>query len=166
MTKKNFLIAYAIIAGLIIIDQLSKILIDVYLPLNAEITLIPGFFYITKVYNTGAAWGFGGDNTILLAMISLIASIFGLYFSTRNDFETKKTYSISLCMIVGGALGNMYDRFFTVGGIRKGVVDFISFHFGSYEFPVFNIADSVLVIGVILLMVDLLFFEEKRSKNA
>ena len=69
-------------------------------------------------------------------------------------------------MIVGGALGNMYDRFFTVGGIRKGVVDFISFHFGSYEFPVFNIADSVLVIGVILLMVDLLFFEEKRSKNA
>lgn len=166
MTKKNFLISYAIIAGLIILDQLSKILIDVYLPLNAEITLIPGFFYITKVYNTGAAWGFGGDNTILLAMISLIASIFGLYFSTRNDFKTKKTYSISLCMIVGGALGNMYDRFFTVGGIRKGVVDFISFHFGSYEFPVFNIADSVLVIGVILLMVDLLFFEEKRSKNA
>lgn len=166
MTKKNFLITYAIIAGLIIIDQLSKILIDIYLPLNAEITLIPGFFYITKIYNTGAAWGFGSDNTVMLAMISLIASIIALYFSVKNDFKTKKTYSISLCMIVGGAIGNMFDRFFTVGGLRKGVVDFISFQFGSYKFPVFNIADTVLVIGVILLMVDLLFFEEKRRKNA
>ncbi len=165
MTKKNFWLTALVIAIIVIIDQVSKALIEVNLSESDKITLIPNFFYISLVYNKGAAWGSLSDNTLVLMLISIAASLAGLYFCVKNDFKTKKFYSFALSFIVAGAFGNLYDRLYTVVGAQKGVIDFLEFHFGSYHFPVFNIADSALVIGVILLLVDIIFFEEKR-RNA
>ena len=165
MTKKNFWLTFLVIAIVVILDQVSKALIEVNLTTYDKITVIPNFFYISLLYNKGAAWGSMSDNTPILMLISITATLIGLYFCLKNDFTNKKVYSFALALIVGGAFGNLYDRLYTVVGAQKGVIDFLEFHFGSYVFPSFNIADSALVIGVILLMVDIIFFEEKR-KNA
>lgn len=165
MTKKNFILTFLIFALIIIIDQFTKLYIEETLRVNEEIPVIKNFFYITLVYNTGAAWGIGSNSTLLLTIISSVATVVALVFATKNDFKSKKMYSFALCLIIAGAFGNLYDRFYAVLDIRKGVVDFLEFHFGSYIFPVFNVADMSLVIGVIMLAVDILFLEDRR-KNA
>ena len=166
MTKKNFIISYLVIAFLIILDQVSKAaIISNFKYVGESITIIPNFFYITLVYNTGAAWGIGSNYTIILALISLLAGIVCIYFATKKDFKTKKFYSLAICVIIAGAFGNLIDRTLTIFNKLDGVIDFLSFKFGTYDFPVFNVADMCLVIGVIMLVVDILFFEEKRKKN-
>ena len=165
MTKKNFIISYLIIAVLLIIDCTSKALIENNFFIGEELVIIPNFFYITKIYNTGAAWGMGSSYTYILATISLIAGIVAIYFATRNDFKTRKFYSIALCLIIAGAFGNLIDRTLTVFNILNGVIDFFGFTFGSYDFPIFNVADMCLVIGVIMLVIDILFIDEHRKKK-
>lgn len=167
MTKKNFFITFIIIALLIILDQVSKVLVLENLKIaGTDIPVIGNFFAITLVFNKGAAWGMGDNYTLILAIISLIAGLVAIYFSTKNDFSKRKIYSIALCLIVAGAYGNMIDRFLTVFKVLDGVIDFLSFNFGTYQFPVFNVADMCLVIGVILLVIDIIFLEERRKKNA
>lgn len=163
MRKRDYFLTLGIIIALILLDQIVKLLVLNYISTSDKIPLIPGFISLVKVYNTGMAWGMLDDSTLILALISTIASIVALYFATQNDFSKKKMYSIALCFIIAGALGNMLDRYFTVAGIYKGVVDMFQF---SFDFPVFNIADAVLVIGVIMLLIDILFLESKRNNNA
>lgn len=166
MTKKNFIISYLIIALLIILDSASKALIETFLVRGEEIVLIKNFFYITKIYNSGAAWGMGSGATAGLAVVSLLAGLVALYFAGRNNFKTKKFYSVSLCLIVAGAFGNLIDRTLTIFNQVDGVIDFFGFTFGTYDFPIFNIADMCLVIGVIMLVIDILFIDDLRKKKA
>lgn len=165
MIKKNQIITLIFIVLVILIDQAVKLVVDNYLAIRENLVVIPNFFSITRVYNTGAAWGMFGDSTIVLMIISIVASLVALYASTWNDFKKKKTYSIAICLIVGGAVGNLLDRSFTVAGLYQGVIDMFAFSFGSYDFPVFNVADACLVIGVILLAIDVIFFQEKRRHD-
>ncbi len=165
MTKKTLIISYLIVALLIIIDQVSKALIISNFNTGQSLIVINNFFKITLVYNTGAAWGLGSNYTVLLAIISLVAGIICIYFASKNDFKSKKVYSISLCLIIAGAFGNLIDRALTTFGLLEGVIDFLSFTFGSYEYPVFNVADMCLVIGVIMLLIDILIIEEIRKKK-
>ncbi len=166
MTKKNFWLTYLIIAILIIIDQVTKVVVLTNLKIQGtEIPVIGNFFAITLVFNKGAAWGIGDSYTIILALISLVAGLVAIWYAGKNDFSKKKLYSISLCLIVAGAFGNLIDRTLTVFKVLDGVIDFLSFNFGSYEFPVFNVADMCLVIGVILLVIDIIFLEERRKNN-
>lgn len=160
------LISILIILASLIFDQGTKIIFELNFFEGEVLDLIPNLLYLTKEYNTGGAWSMLNNNTTLLATISLAAAIiFGYFIYKKSDFKTKKIFSISLCLILGGTVGNMIDRFMFVFGARKGVVDFIGVYIFGYRFPIFNVADMCLVIGMILLCVDILFLEEKRKKK-
>lgn len=155
----NFSICFFIVANIIYIDQLSKCIADNNLVYDQINTFIPYLINWRLAYNTGAAWSIFSEHTIVLAFISLIASIIVIYFLKDFNLKTKPIYSLSLAFILGGTVGNMIDRFVS----SKGVVDFIDF--GFMDFPTFNIADSFLVIGTILLAIYIIFFQEKENKK-
>ncbi len=153
--------------GLILIDQLSKLYFELSYSVNDTTVLIKKFLYFTKTYNTGAAWSSFSDSTFFLALLSLAASVvIGMILYKTYNLKTKKLYTSALILMLAGTAGNLIDRFMVTFKARDGVVDFIGVYLGSYEFPVFNLADSFLVVGVILLFVDILFFEDKRKQKA
>lgn len=155
----NFSICFFMVANIIYIDQLSKCIADNNLVYDQIKTFIPHLINWHLAYNTGAAWSIFSEHTIILAYISLIASIVVIYFLKDFNLKTKPVYSLSLTFILGGTVGNMIDRFLS----SNGVVDFIDF--GFMDFPTFNIADSFLVVGTILLAVYIIFFQEKEAKK-
>lgn len=123
-------------------DQFTKILASRSLSLNQSLPLIKGVFHLTLLHNRGAAFGILKDQSLLFIAISVFAVI--LIFSAWRDNKYKKHYfyDLSLALILSGALGNLIDR------IRFGyVVDFLDFRI----WPVFNIADSAITIGAIML---------------
>jgi len=142
MKKKVYLIT---IIG-IILDQISKLLIVSKLPLGESKTIIKKFFYITHVNNTGAAWGMFSNNTILLIIISILFTGFFIYFIEHNKLKLYE--EISSGLILSGIIGNMIDRIF-----RGYVVDFLNIYIFGYDYPVFNIADTFIVVGVIVLCI-------------
>lgn len=126
-------------------DQLLKYLVMSSLTGNQSITVLDGFFYIIHRRNPGAAWSFLANaewGSLVLAILSTIASIVLLILLFRMP---KVQYKVCLTLMASGAIGNLIDR------IRlKSVTDFLDFHFGSYVFPTFNLADICLVVGTIL----------------
>lgn len=136
---------------------------------TGAVTIINNFLYIGRSYNPGAAWSFGatddGTGKIVFMFISLIMS--GLLIFCYAKYYKKCTWlmRIALALMIAGALGNFVDRAFyweSVTGFT-GVVDWILFKFGEYRFPMFNIADSSLVIGVILFLVQIIIDTVKES---
>lgn len=144
---------------LVVIDQISKIQAVQSLTLGEPYIFIKNLLNFNLAYNTGAAWSLCSEHTNILAIISLIACFVILYFFKDFDLKRKPLYSIAIVLILGGTAGNMIDRFFRVDG----VVDFLEF--GFIEFPIFNLADSFLVIGTILLMVSIVFNDFKKEKK-
>lgn len=166
-------ITLLLLGALILSDQLTKYLAQTLLQEGAQKTLIPHILDTTLVYNEGAAWSSFSNATWLLMLLSLVATIVLLYFITKNNWKTKKCYSIAITLMLAGTFGNFIDRFFAVINLQKGVVDMIIFTpldalwqliFKS-GFPIFNIADVCLVIGIVFLAVDMIFFQEKRAKG-
>lgn len=159
-SKKN-LILYACIALLVVVDIVVKRIVQANIELFDTVIFIDGFINFTYVQNKGVAWGIfaEADVTIYLGILSLI---FALAFLALNTFVFKKgknlLYYISFCLIVGGTIGNMIDRLFL-----QYVVDFIKLDFMS--FPVFNIADAFLVVGVILFCVWFLTYTIKEDDS-
>ncbi len=124
------------------IDQFSKYLIMQSVMLNGDIVVIKNFFYITFVKNFGIAFGLFQNSTTFFVIMNSIISIAVIYFLKRS-YKKNRLVAVCLSMILGGALGNLIDR------IRLGyVVDFL--HFTIFP-PVFNIADSAVVIGAFAL---------------
>ncbi len=148
---------YFIITGIIILiaDQLSKYLVIRNIPLNESIEVIPNFFYFTHIINTGAAFGLFQNTAKPLAIVSVVAIILIIVLRAMLPLNFV-FYNISLGFILGGALGNLVDRYF-VGE----VVDFINFVF----FPIFNIADSFIVIGFCLIIILILKEYLKKDKT-
>lgn len=110
--------------------------------------------------NKGAAFSILQGKTIFLILMVSIVSLAILYFLIKYKH---KFLRLSLSLILGGALGNLYDRIFSGGS----VVDFLEFHFGSYVFPTFNVADILVVVGTILLMIYILFlYKEEKPETA
>ncbi len=161
-----------LLGGLLFIDQLTKYLSELLIIKGNQVTLIPHILDTTLTYNTGAAWSFLSDHTWILTVISLIASIVLIYFLTKNDWKKKKCYSAAITLMLAGTFGNFIDRFFSVINIREGVVDMIIFTpldnlwnlITKSSFPIFNFADMCLVIGIVFLAIDIIFFQEKRAK--
>ena len=158
---KWFLKSYLwLIPLLIIIDYVTKV---VCFDTKVNITIINNFLFFKLHGNTGAAWSILEDHPEILAIISVLASIVMIIYIVKSYNKTKLPHRIAVYLILAGTMGNMIDRCFQfVPGTRYynfGVIDFISFKFGTYYFPIFNIADSSLVIGVILLML-LMVIEE------
>ena len=155
MKKKIYLISTI----LLIIDQFVKHLVITNISYSDTIFLVPKFFYLTYVKNTGGAWSIFQDNFIFLLCISIAAIIFFFYYLSK-----KESYSIIeiiyLGLLFGGVLGNFIDRL-----CYHGVVDYLGFIFGSYYFPIFNIADMAVVIGVGLIILEIIFEDYINGKK-
>jgi signal peptidase II len=149
---------YLIALFVILLDQVTKWLIVSNLYLGESITIIDNFFYITSHRNRGAAWGILQGQMWFFYVITVVV-IIGIMYYLHKAAKGKWLLGISLALMLGGAIGNFIDRV-----IRKEVVDFIHTFIFGYNFPVFNIADSALVIGVIMLMIQMLL-EERETKE-
>lgn len=149
-----FVFYYIIALFVIVLDQWTKWLIVKKLELGESIRVIQDFFYITSHRNRGAAWGILQGQMWFFYIITVIV-IIGIIYYIQKETKGKWKLGVSLGLMLGGAIGNFIDRVF-----RKEVVDFINTFVLGYDFPVFNIADSSLVIGVILMMIQML--QEER----
>lgn len=149
---------YLIAAFIIILDQITKWLVVSKMHFGESITVIENILYITSHRNRGAAWGILQGQMWLFYAITLIV-IVGIIYYMQKAVKGKPLLGLALAFMLGGAIGNFIDRV-----IRKEVVDFIHTFIFGYNFPVFNIADSSLVIGVALLMIQMLR-EERETKE-
>ena len=155
---KKMIWAFVIIICCIGVDQITKIIARTYLQPKETITVIKNFFSFTYVENKGGAWGIFGGNLWLFIIITIGA--LGAMFYLLKDFDIKGNplYSISLALIIAGAIGNFIDRI-----IFKYVTDFLDFYIFGYDFPVFNFADICITIGVALLIIKLIFFSKGEA---
>lgn len=140
---------------LVILDQVSKYLIFSTIGLHQPVPVIDGFFRLYGVYNTGAAFSILNDHSWILLLVSIISTVIICYFMKDFSLKRRPLYSISIVLILSGCVGNMIDRMFN----NFRVYDFIELEF--INFAIFNIADCYLTVGVILMAVYLLFFEQK-----
>lgn len=136
---------------ILILDQATKLLVASYIPYESYI-VISSFFKLVNFHNTGAAFSFlhnaGGWQRYFLIFITLIAVVWIIFMLIKNKHIP--IISLSLLLILGGALGNLIDR------IRLGyVIDFIYLHIDSWYWPAFNIADSAICVGAGLLVYDM-----------
>jgi signal peptidase II len=158
---RYFLVFYYIIAlFIILLDQVTKWLIVSRMNYGDSITIIENIFYITSHRNSGAAWGILQGKMWLFYVITVIVIVAIIYY-IQKAAKGKWLLGVSLSFMLGGAIGNFIDRVY-----RKEVVDFIHTFIFGYNFPVFNIADSALVIGVILLMIQMLLDERKAKEKS
>lgn len=147
MKMKKHLPYILIVAAALLLDQVTKYIIEANLSLEASIEVIPGFFRLLYVRNTGAAWSlFAGSGMTFFYVITIVALIV-LFLFYRACEERDVWNRIALALMMSGALGNLIDRL-----CFQYVRDFLSFNFFGYEFPVFNIADCALCIGVFLIV--------------
>jgi len=146
-------------------DMATKLWVDASLTFSDRITVIDGFFYITHVRNPGAAFGLFGTAPAAIRLTAFIgitlvaiAMIFSFY---RRLAPGERLSALSLGLILGGAGGNLVDRVF-----RGEVVDFLNFRlWGGYQWPDFNLADTFIVVGVALLVIELLASEGETNAN-
>lgn len=151
--------------GVLILDRLSKWLVASRLSMHDSIPVIPGFFHITHVENSGAAFGLFSDSSFewkltFLILFSLVALAIVSVLLWKNSHIVSTT-GTALALILGGALGNLWDRV-----IAGHVVDFLDFYIGSYHWPSFNVADSAIVVGAVLLVADILFAKSPEQERA
>lgn len=164
MRKYFFLIAIAIV----VLDRLAKAAVASSISLHDSVTVIPGLFSLTHVENTGAAFGLFADSNAhwkigALVMFSVIALIIVSAILWKHS-DALTTTTIGLSLILGGASGNLWDRL-----LSGHVVDFLDFHVGNYYWPAFNVADSAIVVGAVLLVAEILFtkpVEEPAKESA
>ena len=140
---------------LVLVDQLSKFVIFNTLGLNNPRMVIEGVFRLRGVYNTGAAFSILNDHSFILVIISVLAFLVITYLMKDCNFKRRPLYSVALILMYSGTIGNMIDRIFN----NYQVFDFIEVLF--MNFAIFNIADTYLTFGVILLAIYLLFYESK-----
>lgn len=142
-----------IAAVIIIFDQLTKFAATDYLTGQGEVQLLP-FLNLVLVHNTGAAFGFlsnaGGWQNIFFIVVAVAASAFILWMLWRLDSK-EKLLAIALTLVLGGAMGNLVDRL-----IYGYVIDFIDIYYATWHWPAFNVADSAITIGAVLLIIDAL----------
>lgn len=131
----------------LIIDVISKLVVSNLMNVNDSILIIKDFFHITYVRNTGAAWSIFSGETLGLIIVSLIIISFIIYYILKNKPKSRME-KIGYAMILGGALGNLLDRI-----IYGYVIDFFDFYICGYSYPIFNLADSFIFVGVVLLII-------------
>lgn len=150
---------YSIASIVIMVDLILKFIVSSKLVENDIIKVIPNFFSIYYLKNTGAAFSILQDSTPFLVILSaLILLVLNNYIDKEKDLN--KISEISLGMVIGGIFGNMIDRI-----INHSVTDFISFRIFNYNFPVFNIADIGITVGVFLLLISILKDCRKEKKQ-
>ena len=161
-TLKNSLIWLWLAVFVLGLDRVTKVIAQSNLIEGYPNPVIPGFFDLTLLYNEGAAFGFlsgaGGWQRWFFSILAIIMSIV-LVALLKKTSRNIWWLGMGLSLILSGAIGNLYDRV-----VLGKVVDYLSFHFGTYSFPAFNVADMAISVGAFLYIIDMLFFEKKRLK--
>lgn len=150
---------YFIAVFVVLFDQITKWMIVQTVELGEKIPVIENFFYITSHRNRGAAWGILQNQMWFFYIITVIVIVAVIYYMQQYA-KTNPSLGVSLGLILGGAIGNFIDRLF-----RKEVVDFLDVYIGSYDYPVFNVADSALVVGVIIVFIATIVEERKKGRT-
>ena len=154
--RNKYLFLFVISSSLIVVDQYTKFMITLHIPLSYSINVVEGFFNLTHVRNSGVAFGiFSEQNSqlkpYLLIFVSIIAIIAILVIFHQTGKE-KRLVQGGLVLVFSGAIGNLIDRV-----LHKEVIDFIDIFFNNRHWPAFNVADACITIGVMLLAADLLW---------
>ncbi len=158
---KPYLLVFGVAVSTIIIDQISKRLVLSTFQLGELHPVIPGFFNLTLTFNRGAAFGLWGDlppgwrECALGVSIALALGV--VFFFLKQPAYQNTLGRVSLAGILGGALGNVLDRF-----THSAVVDFLDVYLGTYHWPAFNVADSAITLGVLALIL----MPQKKTSSA
>ena len=166
VTRNSARALYLLIAfGVVLLDRWSKHMVEQRIALYTHIQIIPGFFRLTHTENTGAAFSLFADSTApwktgLLIAFSVIALVVVSILLWKNHHAQVAT-GVGLALIMGGALGNLWDRL-----ARGRVVDFLLFYVKRYQWPVFNLADSAIVVGAGLLVLEILFHKSSAGEGS
>src|SRR5947208_12506500 len=158
MRKYHILIATLIV----FLDRLTKTLVAQRITLHDSIDVVPGLFRLTHVQNQGAAFGLFSDSPsewkvamLILFSLAALAVVSALLWKNGNALNAT---AIALSLVFGGALGNLWDR------VASGkVIDFLDFYFGSHHWPAFNIADSAIVVGALLLLSEIFLAPQEKA---
>lgn len=153
--------AYYVVAVIVfLIDYVSKKIIDRTVELNTEtIPVLGDFFIITHIRNSGAAFGMLQGGRWFFLFITLVVVVGIVWYLHRSYRSGNAILMFALAMILGGAVGNFLDR-----ALFGEVIDFLQFNFGDYTFPIFNLADSAIVGGVGLVILDALLTMKQENK--
>ena len=145
-------------AGILISDQALKLWAEQALKLGASVTVIPGFFSLTRVHNTGVAFGMAQGNNLMTGLLAAGILVFAAWLARSWDWE-RRFVQIVAAMVAGGAVGNLIDR------VRLGyVLDFFDWHVRGWSWPAFNIADASISVGIGLLVLSWLAGKSPESK--
>lgn len=145
-----------LVALVLVLDQLTKSMVSDRVVGEEIAVIIPSFLRITLVHNTGAAWGMLGDWTNGLVVVGLVACILIVAFVFFKGKDQSMMTVVACALLFSGGLGNAIDR--VTNGFVVDMIEVIAF-----EFPVFNVADCAITIGVILLIASVLFFNKKEQ---
>jgi len=162
--KRKYWILLVVFSWVLVVDQWTKHAVQQNLAPYQKVEVIRGFFDLTHVRNTGGAFGIlagekGGTGSLLFVVVSLIA-IGSILFLFKKMKEDEESLALSLSLVLGGAIGNLFDRF------RYGeVIDFLDFHMASFHWPAFNVADSAICLGIGLMAFELLIRDHKRKST-
>jgi signal peptidase II len=152
-------------AAVVLLDQATKAIVRARLELHESITVIPGLFDLTRVHNTGAAFGFLDPiefpyKPAVLATIAM-AALVGLAFYSSTLEPSQRLTRTGLAFVIGGAAGNLIDR------VSAGyVLDFVDLYYGNWHFWAFNVADAAINVGVALMVLELLGVGRVRVPTA
>ena len=158
MRKYHLLIAVIVV----LLDRLTKSLVAQKITLHDSIDVVPGLFRLTHVQNQGAAFGLFAESPsewkvamLILFSLAALAVVSALLWKRGNALNAT---AIALSLVFGGALGNLWDRV-----VSGRVIDFLDFYFGPHHWPAFNIADSAIVIGALLLLSEIFLAPQEEK---
>ncbi len=160
--RNKYLQLLLISGALILIDQWTKFLVTIHIPLYFSVRVIDNFFNITHIRNPGVAFGLFANQEseykvlffIIISAIAIVAILI-IFHQTPNNRRMVRT---GLTLILSGAVGNLMDRI-----IHKEVIDFIDFYYQKFHWPAFNVADSCITIGVALMILDLFWHHSEAN---
>ncbi|MDH6366077.1 MULTISPECIES: signal peptidase II [unclassified Breznakia] len=146
MKLKKGIILIVVLLATLGIDQYTKQIVETTMHVGESHEIIPGFFAFTHVQNTGAAWGLFSGKQTMFFVVTIVALIVLTVF-LWSTWKDKLMSSVAITLMISGTIGNFIDR------LQMGyVTDFLDFNLLGYDFPVFNVADMCLVIGISLLL--------------
>ncbi|GKV55659.1 lipoprotein signal peptidase [Sporosarcina sp. NCCP-2222] len=154
-------IYYGIAIIVILLDQLTKWLVVKNMELGEKISIWDPYIGLLSHRNRGAAWGMLEGQMWLFYVVTLLVVV-GIIYFFQKEGKTNRLFAISLMFLLGGAIGNFIDRIW-----RKEVVDFVDVLIPviKYDFPIFNVADAALTIGVVLIIIHVIAEEKKNKKK-
>ncbi|MBA4397811.1 MAG: signal peptidase II [Syntrophus sp. (in: bacteria)] len=153
--NKKYILLGVTTGVIVILDQITKLYVDATMRLHESIPVIQGLFSITHVRNPGAAFGFLADasplfRAIFFVAVTVLAIVLVLHYIWKSRAE-EQLLTFALSLILSGAVGNLIDR------VRFGeVIDFLDVYIGSTHWPAFNVADSAISVGAVILLIEIM----------